>query len=383
MRKTSITSPEDQSVTFVELFFDLVFVFCITQIVGILHHGFTFGAVAQSVLVFWLVWWAWTQFTWALNAADTDHAHVQLLTLAATAVAFFMAVSVPAAFEGAALWFAGPYVMVRSIGLWLYSWAASENEGQLAAVRTFAFVSIGGLAAVLVGAIAGGDQLYYFWGLAILLDVIAANVGGREEGWNLHPGHFSERHGLIVIIALGESLIVAGGGLVSAPQEISLVVVGFLAVTLTCALWWSYFPYIKPALEEAMHGVKGSERAQMARDTFSLAHFPMLCGIIGIAAALEVAIAHSHEALATGPRAALAVGLLLFLGGTAVARWRALRHTSLVRIGVVLVMTATVLLLAGVPSYVSLAVGLAGTMVVVFLEHQEIRISHGAQPEPA
>src|SRR5688500_8944320 len=120
MRSKSIVSPEDQKVTFVELFFDLVFVFSVTQVVGLLHDGLSWIAVGQAILVFWLVWWAWTQFTWALNAADTTHHLVALATLAATAVAFFMAVVVPDAFQARALWFAIPYVLVRVIGLALY-----------------------------------------------------------------------------------------------------------------------------------------------------------------------------------------------------------------------------------------------------------------------
>ena len=208
----SIVAPEEQSVTFVELFFDLVFVFSVTQVASLLHHQLDWTGLGQAVLVFWLVWWGWTQFTWALNAADTTHVTVELATLLATGVAFFMAVAIPRSFGGDAIGFALPYVLVRLIGLGLYArvaWAADPS--QHAAVRTFALMSIGGLAAVMAGAIVGGNTLYWLWGLAILLDIIAAMVAGRAEAWNLHPDHFGERHGLFVIIALGESLIVAGG----------------------------------------------------------------------------------------------------------------------------------------------------------------------------
>ena len=120
MNTQTIVSPEDQSVTFVELFFDLVFVFSVTQVVGLLHHELNWTGVLQAVLVFWLVWWAWTQFTWALNAADTTHHLVELGALVATAVAFFMAVALPDAFQSRALWFAIPYVLVRVVGLALF-----------------------------------------------------------------------------------------------------------------------------------------------------------------------------------------------------------------------------------------------------------------------
>ena len=235
----SIVSPEDQSVTFVELFFDLVFVFSVTQVAGLLHHHLDWTGLGQAVLVFWLVWWAWTQFTWALNAADTTHAAVELGTLLASGVAFFMAVALPGSFSGDAIWFAAPYVLVRVIGLALYirvAWAADAS--QHAAVRTFAFMSAGGLAAVLAGAIAGGATLYWLWGLAILLDVIAAMASGESEGWNLHPDHFGERHALFVIIALGESLIVAGGGLAEIEISPNVIAVGaYLTVDATSPRW--------------------------------------------------------------------------------------------------------------------------------------------------
>jgi low temperature requirement protein LtrA len=127
MMPKTIVSPEDQSVTFVELFFDLVFVFSVTQVVSLLHHGLGWAAVGQAILVFWLVWWAWSQFTWALNAADTTHHLVQLGVLVATAVAVFMAIALPGAFHERSSWFAVTYVLVRVIGLSLHAWVASAD----------------------------------------------------------------------------------------------------------------------------------------------------------------------------------------------------------------------------------------------------------------
>jgi low temperature requirement protein LtrA len=186
----AITSAEDQRASFVELFFDLVFVFSVTQVVSLLHHGFHWSAAGQATLAFWMIWWAWTQFTWALNAANTDHHLVEIGTLIATAVAFFMAVTLPGAFSGGAMAFAVPYVLVRVMGLVLYSWVASEIASLRGAIQTFALASAGGLIAVLAGAFAGGGTLYWLWGMAILLDVIAAAVGGQSESWNIHPEHF-------------------------------------------------------------------------------------------------------------------------------------------------------------------------------------------------
>lgn len=332
MQFGNIASPENQRVTFVELFFDLVFVFAVTQTVSLLHHGLDWLAIGQAVLVFWLVWWAWTQFTWALNAADTTHQIVELGTLVATAVTFFMAVALPDAFHGRALAFAVPYVLVRVIGLTLYTWVASENPTQRAAVRTFALVSVGGLVTVILGALVGGDMQYVFWGLTILLDVIAAAVGGQSEGWNLYPEHFAERHGLFVIIALGETLIVAAA---------------VLAVAITCGLWWTYFVRTKPVLDHAFEHSAGAVQSTMGRDVFSLIHFPMLCGVIAYAVAIEEAVAHPGDPLHTEVQLALAVGMALFVGGMALAMWRATRRLLLPRV-IVMLVTAVAVVLADI-----------------------------------
>jgi low temperature requirement protein LtrA len=368
MSSQSLSSPEDQRVTFVELFFDLVFVFSVTQVVDLFHAGISWGAVGQGVLVFWLVWWAWTQFTWALNAADTTHQWVQIGTLLATGVAFLMAVALPGAFGRDAMWFAVTYVLVRVIGLLLYYWVASENPSQRAAVRTFAVVSIGGLAAVILGALSGGSSQYAFWGFAILLDVIAAAVGGQSEAWNLHPEHFVERHGLFVIIALGETLIVAAGGVTGASRTGELVAITLLVVAITCGLWWSYFTVAKPELDRALASCAEATRAMMARDAFSLAHFPLICGVIAYAAAVEQAVTHPLEPLALEARVALGAGIFLFIGGMAFAMWRTTCGSPLGRTIAAAVTAIAVVAWARASPWMTLTLSLTGIVVIIALE---------------
>ena len=376
----TIVSPEDQRVTFVELFFDLVFVFCITQVVRIFHDGITWAATGQAVLAFWLIWWAWTQFTWALNAADTTHHRIELATLVATAVAFFLAVAVPQAFHGHALWFALPYVIVRGIGLGIYGWVAESNPSQHAAVKTFTLVSVGGLAAALVGGILGGTLQYVLWSVAIILDVIAAAVGGQQEGWNIHPEHFAERQGLIVIIALGETVIVAAAGLSGAEWNLQLVVVAVLAVLITCALWWTYFTRIKPRLDHALEASRGAVQSTMARDVFSLVHFPMLCGIIAYAAAIEHALAHPGDPFDLPSRLALGIGLALFLDGLAIAYWRATGKVLHARFVIGAITAIVIIAAAGVASTISLAIGLAGVVVVAWVETDLVLLLDSRSP---
>ena len=367
----SIVSPQDQSVTFVELFFDVVFVFSITQVASLLHHQLDWTGLGQAVLVFWLVWWGWTQFTWALNAADTTHVAVELGTLLATGVAFFMAVAIPRSFSGDAIWFALPYVLVRLIGLGLYvrvAWAADRS--QRAVVRTFAFMSVGGLAAVMAGAIVGGNALYWLWGLAILLDIIAAVVAGGAEGWNLHPDHFGERHGLFVIIALGESLIVAGGGLASVEIDLNVIAVGALTVATTCALWWSYFGSAKLQLDRALGSVSGADLSSMGRDVYSLLHYPMILGVIGVAVAIEEIVLRPAEPLDLANRLTLALGVALFTGGMSMCLWRATGSLPGMRLALAGLTAMAVVAAGGVLPVLSLTIAFGGVAILAALEHR-------------
>jgi low temperature requirement protein LtrA len=363
-----LVSPDDQKVTFVELFFDLVFVFCVTQVVGLLHGHLDLRSVGASLLVFWLIWWAWTQFTWALNAANTHHPRVEAITLAATAVAFLMGVGIPSAFTGEALWFAVPYTSVRVIGLLIYFWVARGDPMQRRAVQVFALFSLAGLIAVLFGALVGGSGQLWLWSLAIALDLVAAGVGGQQEGWNLHPAHFVERHGLIVIIALGEALIVAAAGLVGAPRSPSVVGTGVLAVAITCALWWSYFRDAQPAFEHALTEREGSARSRMARDVFSVMHFPMLYGVIAMAATTEQALAHPDRPLAVSLRLALGMGGVLFVCGTAASLWRATGRIRMSRWFLASAAAVAVLVLGSLP-LVAMSLMFVMLLAVAVIEH--------------
>jgi low temperature requirement protein LtrA len=364
----SVSSPSDQRVTFVELFFDLVFVFCLTQVVSLLHDGVTWKSVGEVVLVFWLVWWGWTQFTWALNAADTTHPRVEVATLLATGVAFFLAVGIPAAFHGNALWFAGTYITVRVLGLLLYDWVAWADVSQRAAVRRFSVVSLGGLIAVLIGGIAGGAAQYVWWSIAIALDVFAAIVGGSADGWNLHPEHFSERHGLFIIIALGESLIVAALGLTGVEWPPVKVATAVVAVAITGAMWWSYFVRNKVELDHALERADGRERSMLARDAYSIMHFPMVLGIIGYAATVEHALGHPDEPLGAAARALLGASILLYAGAMGATLQRARRPVALARRWIPPVTAAIVFVVPDVPAVISLSIVLLGLMLLVLAE---------------
>jgi low temperature requirement protein LtrA len=374
MQQASIVSPEDQGATFIELFFDLVFVFAVTQVTHYAAHHLDLQGLARSAVVFWLIWWGWTQFTWALNAANTDHHEVRVGTLVSTAVAFAMAASVEQAFspDGArALWFALSYIGVRALGLGLYMRVTWRNREQRSAVLFFAGLSLTGLVAVLLGALVDPSMRGWIWLAAVVFDLWAANVAGNRVGWNLHAGHFAERHGLIVIIALGESLIVAGSA-VAGDANGSLLAVGGLAILVTCLLWWTYYGWIQGLLEERLVSADVSQQAPLARDAYSIAHFPLVCGIIALAVGFEAAF-HPDDYSVTSTAAAVGVGLSLFLASTAGALWRAERCILWNRL-IVLALTAGVLVWNASTSPIRvLAIASAGLVVIVAIEQVTVR----------
>ena len=320
--KKNLLSPKDQSADFIELFFDLVFVYAITKITAVTAHHLDLKHVLHSALTFWLLWWGWTQFTWALNATNTKIKGVRMIMLVATGVAFVMASYADKGFSEYVLWFAIPYILIRIIGLILYIRVTSSFSEQKAAVISFTIPSLIGLIAVLCGALASPELRVWWWIGAIVLDMLASYIGSLKDGWNLNPGHFVERHGLIIIIALGESLIVSASAISAADMSIELMTVGGLAVVVTCLLWWSYFSWIFEKLEHKLSLKTGSKQSSNARDAFSLMHYILICGIIGISVSFEHILQHPEELLTLPIAYTLCGGYILFTGFTAFALWR-------------------------------------------------------------
>lgn len=311
-----------QGATFVELFFDLVFVYAITQLTFTVRHDLTWAGVGKALLVFWLVWWAWTQFTWTLNLADTEHTWVRLLTLSATAVAFFLAQAVPDAFTTAGAWFAVSYALVRLMGIGVHAWVFAGDEEQSASLATFATASSAGILLVVIGGFVDSSLTPWFWLAAILADLVTVGIAGRGS-WFLEAGHFAERHGLIVIIALGESLIAAGLATSELERDLMFALTTTGAVVAACALWWIYFGSLQVRFENRMAAVDREHQGIFARDVFSLWHAAVVAGVIGVAVGFEEAVAHPNDQLSTGAALALTIGVVLFVGGLAAAAWRA------------------------------------------------------------
>jgi low temperature requirement protein LtrA len=367
-----ITAPDDQSADFVELFFDLVFVFAITKVTHLTAKHIDVPHVFQSLVVFWLIWWAWTQFTWTLNTANTGHHIVRLVTLIATGVVFVMATAIPQAFDAGVLWFVLPYLAVRALGFGLYLRVTPEEGGRRAAVAGFIILSLSGIVTVLAGAFSDPSFRAWWWLGAIVLDMIAGFIGGRAEGWRMEPRHFTERHGLIVIIALGESLLVAASAVKVDHLSREMMFSCLMAVVITCLLWWSYFAWIREHMEERLEQLQGESQARLGRDAYSFIHFPLICGIIGISIAFEKILGHPHDPLSTQTALALGGGYALFIGSTAAAVWVSSRTLLVPRI---VIMVSAAAILAMVSRSPNLALGFitVGLAAVNMLEWAKCR----------
>jgi low temperature requirement protein LtrA len=369
-----------QAVTFVELFFDLVFVFAVTQITALTAHDLTPDGILRSILLGWLIWWAWTQFTWTLNPADTTHPTVRIITLAATAVALVMAASVQRAFADDALWFAVPYVIVRLLGLGLQVLVDLERVGvSHAGVIRWASLSSIGLVLVLIGGVVDPTVRPWLWLLAILADLMAAALAGRNTIWDLDAGHLSERHGLFVIIAIGESLIIAGTAVANDERTIALASAAVATILVATLLWWSYFGWLKEALEEAYAAAPPERNGPLARDAFSLAHFPLIAGIVGFAVAIEEIGAHPDEPASAAVLASLGIGVSLFVASSALSLRLCggrLLVARLALLGAMLIGLALVAPLEPVWPLLVVAAALLGIVVVEGAGPQAERATH-------
>jgi len=369
----NLVSPTHQSADFVELFFDLVFVYAITRITAITAHHLDLINVLQSALIFWLIWWAWTQFTWALNAANTRIAEVRLMVLIATGVAFIMASSAEYAFTDLVMWFAIPYVLIRLIGLALYIRVTTNLNGQRSAVIGFALLSLTGLIAVIAGALVDPTLRVILWTCVIFFDMMAGFIAGRAEGWNLLPKHFAERHSLIVIIALGESLIVAATAVSGQERLPDLIYVGGLAVLITCLLWWSYFSWISEYIEENFSQKEGAEQAMTGRDSYSFMHFMIISGIIGIAVGFEKILHHPHDPIKMSVACALGIGYLLYIGFSAASVWRSSKQLTKPRLFILILTLIGLTFSVGYTPILALGIISISLFLINFIEWNKCR----------
>ncbi len=292
VRARFLPTTEDHTVTTLELFFDLVFVFAITQVTALMADDIGPRGLLRGLVLLALLWWAWCSYAWLGNQARADEGLARVAVLVAMAALFLVALCIPEAWGDLGGGLSAPVLLavclgvVRMVHLGVYWLAAGEDAGlRRTLLRTAAPV---GTAAVLlvVGAVLGGPAQTALWALALVIDYVGVYVSGTD--WRLPaPAHFAERHGLIMIIALGESMIAVGVGVLDLPLTVPVAVVALLGLTVSVALWWEYFDVVAPVAERVLAGTPAERRTGLARDSYTYLHFPMIAGIIYLALGLK------------------------------------------------------------------------------------------------
>ncbi|HKH41685.1 MAG TPA: low temperature requirement protein A [Solirubrobacterales bacterium] len=323
-------SNDELRVSTLELFFDLVFVFTITQLTAVLVHHPDGEALGQVVLMLSAIWWMYGAFAWLTNAVPPDRTSLRLPLLGGMLAFFAISVTIPTAFTEDAVVFACAYLVVIAVHTVLYMQSASWT---VTGVWSFARMNIVAGAIILVGAILGGAAEYVLWGLAVVIFVVVPAMVPEEAGW-IRPDHFVERHGLVVMVALGESVVAVGIGASGLDVTWELLAVAVLGLTLSAELWWVYFLGDQEESEGALRAMTPTRREFYATNVaFYWAHLLMLLGIVCLAAGLEHAIGHAFDELSFARALALGGGAALFLAGHALFRrmlglrfkpWRAL-----------------------------------------------------------
>lgn len=344
----------ERRTTFLELFFDLVFVYAITQIAGIVREDGSVRGFASAALVFLIVWWAWSQFTWLGNAIDLENRLHRLAVLAAAGTAFFMARGVPDAYEDGAAWFTVSYGLTMAIGLSLYWWGLRDDPGHQAALKPYLAVVVPGTLLVVAAGFVGPGVRTWIYIVAVITLLASGAAAVRSEAWRMSPGHFAERHSLIVIIALGESMIavgVAAAGLENTTRSVISIAIGVVGAL---ALWWAYFDWLAEKTEVHFRETPDARKAPFARDAYTFGHYPLVFGIVAFSIAVEEAVAHPAEALDAAGRFGLGAGVGMYLVATAVVHIRSGGGILVDRIGGAVAMALLVALGADLEAVVAL-----------------------------
>jgi low temperature requirement protein LtrA len=311
----------EHRVTALELFFDLVFVFAITQVTGYLADHPTWQGFLEGLLLLTALWWAWAAYAWLTNALDPEEGAVRLAVFASMGAMLVVALAVPNAFGDDALLFAAAYFIVRALHLVLFAIGARGDPELMDAVVRLVPTAVLGPSLLVVAAFLDGPIQLAIWVVALLIDYLGGLVG-RARGWRVATEHFVERHGLIIIIALGESIVAIGLGAAGLPLDAGLIAAALLGVLVACMVWWSYFDWVTYVAQARLAEVSGPTRAALARDLYSYLHLPMVAGIVLFALGLKTTMAHVDEPLPAIPALGLCGGLALYLGAHVASRLR-------------------------------------------------------------
>jgi len=312
------SEPQSARVTSLELFFDLVFVFTITQLAGVVYHDPSVGSVARVAVMLALIWWMYGGYAWLTNAVAAQSTNRRLLLLGGMAGYFLLALATPDAFDSSGLAFGLAYLWIVAVHTYLFSRATSQSVVR-AIVRLSPYNAVSALLVVVGGAL-GGTVQDVLWVAAIALEWVTPWLSGLE-GFQVETRHFVERHGLVLLIAMGESVVVVGVAGAALSVDASLVVIVLLGLALSAGFWWLYFGTGDDERSElALEGLTGVIRARAGLLAFFFAYLPLLLGLVLVAAAEHAALEEPFEPTSRRYAVVLAAGAALFLVGRSLFR---------------------------------------------------------------
>jgi low temperature requirement protein LtrA len=366
---------DEHRVTPLELFFDLAFVFAFTQVTSLLVDDPTWGGVLRGMLVLAALWWAWSGYAWLTSTLDVDEGGVRLAMLASMGAMLFVALAVPGAFGDDAVLFGVVYLLVRVLHLVLYAIVSRDDPDLRTALLRIVPTELLGASLLVLAGFLEGDKRIGVWVVALAIDYFGPAVRGLR-GWWIAPEHFAERHGLIVLIALGESIIAigVGAGLELVP---GVMVAAALGIVILSALWWLYFDVAAILARSRLMEARGVEQARIALHSYSYLHLPMIAGIVLFALGLEAALHDVAEALDTVPAVALCGGGALYLLGHVASLFQTTGRVFRRRTVGALVLLALIPAAVAIPALAALALVSAVCSLVVAYEairHREHRV---------
>jgi low temperature requirement protein LtrA len=374
-RRISAVLREDDRVTYLELFFDLVFVLAVTQCTTFMVQDPTWEGLAKGTLILGVVWWAWVGYAWLTSVVDPEEGIVRIAIFAAMAGVIVSALCIPDAFGDLGLTFAIAYGVVRVGQLALFFVASRDTADLRRSIWTGLVPSTAvGIGLLVVAHFTDGAAQISLWAAALALDVLGPYLFG-STGWKLAPHHFAERHALVFIIALGESIVAIAVGS-EAGVDAAVITAAVFATALAAAMWWAYFDVVALVAERRLVRLPvGKEQNEMARDSYSLLHFPMVTGVVLIAFGLHESLAHLDETLPQQTAFALVGGLAIYLLAHVAFRWRNLHSLNRQR----------AMLAAGLLVFVPFAdepdalvtLGITAGLMVALIAYEAIRFAEG------
>ncbi|MGH1492053.1 MAG: low temperature requirement protein A [Acidimicrobiales bacterium] len=391
MKGLVVPSPtEDFTADPVELFFDLAFVFAFSQLVWHLVHFPTWSGAAEAGLLFLILWFVWSTFTWAANAVQGNAREVRAIFLVATAASVPMGASITAAFTSGGGTFAIGASIIVLMGLGLQAWGLSgedDTASEFQSVLRYGTPNLLAMALLIIGGFLDEGPRKVLWVLFVLLLLSGMGIA-RFGDWLVRPGHFAERHGLIVIIALGEVVVAIGIAVVSSFEDAAglpndtLIALG-AAGAMAGLLWWSYFDRVLPALEHRANELTGRPRAHFIADVYTGFHIFIVAGIIALAAAAEEILLHPRDAVHTEFLVMFVGGLALYFGGIAVAAYRAYRAIAKERILAMTTIALVAILGSSMDGVVLLIIVDVILLVTLLAEHRRIEAPNEETTEAA